>query len=158
MPDANGNPLPDRGGQPPAPGWQETFLEALAATSLVGEACNIAGISRSYACKQRRNDSEFDEKWTEVLDRSTDALEAVAVKRAAEGSDQLMIFLLKARRPEVYRENINVNHSGEIAGTLTVQLDGNQPIQMDSSKRREAARLLLNKGDDDIEVEARDVA
>src|SRR5207253_2000949 len=39
------------------------------------------------------------------------SLEAVAIKRAHDGSDVLLIFLLKARRPDVYRDNHRVEHT-----------------------------------------------
>jgi len=46
-------------------------------------------------------------------------LEDVARKRATDSSDNLLIFLLKAMRPEVYREvvrneNINVNMNANL--------------------------------------------
>ena len=67
---------------------------------------------------------------------STQRLERVAFERAAEGwdepvfhdgaqcgvkrkfSDTLAIFLLKARRPEVYRERHEITHSGEVTNTV----------------------------------------
>ena len=36
-----------------------------------------------------------------------------------EFSDTLLIFLLKGKRPEVYRENVKVEHSGKIAHDVT---------------------------------------
>lgn len=40
-----------------------------------------------------------------------------------EYSDTLMIFLLKAHRPEKYRENVNLEFSGEIVNTLEYPQD-----------------------------------
>ncbi len=54
----------------------------------------------------------------EALDQSVEDLEAEARRRAREGSDVLLIFLLKANRPEKYRERHEVRHTG---GT-TVQI------------------------------------
>jgi hypothetical protein len=35
----------------------------------------------------------------------------VAFCRALDGSDRLLMFVLKARRPEKYRDNFTVRHS-----------------------------------------------
>lgn len=39
-------------------------------------------------------------------------LEDVARQRAIEGSDRLLMFLLKARRPRTYRERVLNEHTG----------------------------------------------
>jgi hypothetical protein len=38
-------------------------------------------------------------------------------------SDTLLIFLLKARRPDVYRENVRVQHRGPNEGPVKHELD-----------------------------------
>ena len=43
-------------------------------------------------------------------------LEAEAFRRAMAGSDRLMEFLLRVRRPQVYRERVDVRHGGEADG------------------------------------------
>lgn len=46
----------------------------------------------------------FAAEWDEAVDEGTDVLEDVAFRRAVDGSDRLLIFLLKARRPEKFRD------------------------------------------------------
>ena len=56
-------------------------------------------------------------------------LEREAIRRATEGSDTLMIFLLKANRPEKYRDNTTANvtmkatheHSGPNGSAIPIQ-------------------------------------
>ena len=92
--------------------WAPAFLAALEDTHLVTEACKAAGIHRSTAYNRRAHDAEFARQWAEIEEASTEALERIAVRRASEGSDVLLIFLLKARRPEVYRDHHRVEHTG----------------------------------------------
>lgn len=106
--------------------WEPVFLETLAQNCNVKAACASAGIERSTAYKRRKADNDFAESWDDAIDDGVDALAAEARRRAAEGtrrgiwhqgvrvgeeieySDTLIIFLLKAHRPEVYRDNYDV--------------------------------------------------
>ncbi len=114
---------------------RQAFLEALAETASVSRAAEASGIVRTrwYAC--RRRDSAFAAAWDEALDQGSDALEDEAVRRALEGvekpvfrgnevvgylreySDRLLILMLKARRPERFKER----GSGEVCATVTIE-------------------------------------
>jgi hypothetical protein len=128
---------------------RKRFLEALAAGSSITAAARAAGVDRRTPYKWRDSDPAFDEEWVSHLEAGTDALEDEARRRAVEGvkrpiyhagkrvgvvvehSDQLMMFLLKARRPEKYRERQAIEHSGPDGGpirfmpalTITVRKD-----------------------------------
>ncbi len=88
--------------------WKPAFLKALSDTANVRSSCQAAGIDRSTAYDHRASDPEFKAAWETALEDACDVLEAIARKRAADVSDTLLIFLLKAHRPEKYRENIRV--------------------------------------------------
>jgi hypothetical protein len=99
------------------------FLEALQATANVTASCRIAGLPRSCVYDWREADPEFAADWTSALERGCDALEDEAVRRGCEGylrpvfqqgrevgvireySDLLLIFMLKARRPDKFRDS-----------------------------------------------------
>jgi hypothetical protein len=89
------------------------FLEELAAGGTVADACHAAGFSRQYAYERRKVDAEFGQAWVDVLEAGTEQLEREAGRRAMMGSDLLMIFLLKSRRPEVYRDRYEVTHTAQ---------------------------------------------
>jgi hypothetical protein len=96
--------------------WRHVFLDALAAHGIVTLAAQAAGIERATAYFLRQQDPTFAEEWKAALDLGVDMLEDVAKKRAYEGSDTLLIFLLKAHRPERYREvtkSVQVNVTPE---------------------------------------------
>ncbi len=98
------------------------FLEVLARTCNVTHAARTAGISRSRVYDIRKEDAEFAAAWDNAIEEGADALELEARRRALEGvkepvfykgevcghvlrySDTLLMFLLKAHRPEKYRE------------------------------------------------------
>lgn len=115
--------------------WKPAFLEALAESGMVSEACAKAGVNRSTAYRARQADEAFALAWADVEERATEELERVVLKRAIEGSDTLAMFLLKARRPEKYRENVKVEHAGSVARSY----DG-----VDTDTLRERARALLS--------------
>jgi hypothetical protein len=79
--------------------WKPAFLEAFA----------------TYVYRHREGDDAFAAAWAQVEDDVSDDLEEEAVRRAKDGSDTLLIFLLKARRPEKYRENAHITHAGSLS-------------------------------------------
>lgn len=90
--------------------WKENFLQALRNSGNVRLACQAAAVDRSTAYNHRRNDDKFAAAWKIALHEAVEALEAVAWKRAREQSDTLLIFLLKALKPKMYREKFTVEY------------------------------------------------
>lgn len=78
------------------------FLQALRELPNVSTACELSGLSRSYAYAERQTDQAFREQWDEALECATDALEQRAFELAQAGCPQLVMFLLKAHRKAVY--------------------------------------------------------
>lgn len=118
------------------PKKREAFLSALALTGNVSEAAAACAIGRTAAYDWRRDDETFAADWDAALDEAADRMEREAFRRAVEGtekpvfgslgqgrgsgevgrireySDTLLIFLLKAARPEKFRERTEVRHTG----------------------------------------------
>ncbi|HEX6293424.1 MAG TPA: hypothetical protein VFZ66_29855 [Herpetosiphonaceae bacterium] len=112
----------------------------------VSDAVAAAGVGRSTVYEWREADPDFRQQWDDALDEAVDSLEREAWRRARDGvqepvigrvgrdqdgqiigddgnplyirkySDTLMTTLLKAHRPDKYRERVdaNLNHSGNI--------------------------------------------
>ena len=117
---------------------REAFLSTLRTGASIGAACRKAGMGRSPAYEWRDEDEDFRLAWDEAVDEGTDVLEDEATRRARDGtvkpvfyqgqecggireySDTLIMFMLKARRPEKYRERHQIEH--EIDGQLTVKI------------------------------------
>ena len=105
---------------------RQAFLTALAAGQSVTAAAEAAGIDRKTAYRWRDAQPDFAASWEDALEDGTDHLEDEALRRAFAGSDLLLIFLLKARRPKKYRERVaktNIN-TGPNDGALQGQRGG----------------------------------
>lgn len=109
-------------------------MEALRNTGNVRAACMAASIDRTEVYRRRGFDDRFRDRWDTSLDEYVEVLEAELHRRAVQGvertksyfykgkkvgqdtvrefSDVLLIFRLKALRPEVYRERHEVKHTG----------------------------------------------
>lgn len=122
------------------------FLEELAQSGNVTLAAQAAGSNRNTFYEHRKADDAFAADWDEALEIATDALEAEARRRALHGveeplvskgrilrdddgnpvvirrySDSLMQMLLRAHRPEKYRERTETKHVGPDGGAVQVE-------------------------------------
>ena len=110
------------------------FLDALARSANVTEAARAAGLTRDQAVQIYGEDEEFARAWRSAVDEANDELEREARRRALEGteepvfyqgkecarvrrySDTLMLALLKAERPEKFKDRVASEISGQIQG------------------------------------------
>lgn len=88
--------------------WFPVFLATLRNTANVRAACQAAKITRETAYDNRKANASFAARWDIAIEDACDQLEAAAWLRAKSRSDTLMIFLLKAHRPDKYRETTRV--------------------------------------------------
>ena len=78
--------LAEEAGNPPlSKHWREEFLTALAETSNVTRAAEIANISKGRAYKVRREEADFRRDWFEALCEGYDHLEMEVLRRLREG-------------------------------------------------------------------------
>jgi len=112
--------------------WMPVFLAALAKDPNVTAAAAAAGVARQYVYEARDAHADFAKAWDNAIEQSVDILETEARRRALHGtsrpvyqggalagyvqeySDVLAIFLLKAHRPEKFRERVDVRHQGGV--------------------------------------------
>ena len=98
---------------------REVFLATLSDTCNVSESARKAGFSRRAAYDWREADTAFAEAWDEAEQEAADKLEKVAWERATTGqSDRMLEILLKAHRPEKYKERIEQQHTGKNGASL----------------------------------------
>ena len=106
--------------------WKQIFIEELARSGNVLLSSRKAGVSRTAVYNARKEDPAFADQWDDAIDEAVDLLEAVARGRAVNGtekpvyrggvqvgtireySDTLLMFLLKAHRPERFRDSYDV--------------------------------------------------
>lgn len=94
------------------PRRRQKFLDELAKGQSVNLAAKAAGMDRRHMYKIRAGDPQFAEDWADAIEQGADRLEDVATERAIKGSDKLLLALLRAKRPQVYRETIRQEISG----------------------------------------------
>ncbi len=125
-----------------AAAWRGVFIERLRATGNVTLAARGAGVNRQHVYKARKGNKKFRRLWEEALDEAVDLLDGEARRRATGTKEDvwyagrvvgtkpvydsaLLMFLLRAHRPSVYRENVAVEHSGgmEVTGDRKVTFE-----------------------------------
>lgn len=125
-------------------GLKATFLDELRETANVTLAARAAGISSGTAYKHRQTDVLFAERWDEAINEAVDMLEHEAHRRAFKGveepvfyqgmecgsvrkySDALTMFLLKAHRPDKYRERSQVDSN--VSGDFKLVVETGVPV------------------------------
>jgi hypothetical protein len=85
------------------------FLETLGTSGNVSDTCRTLDLHRASIYDWRRDDAEFAAAWDEAVALGAEGLEDEARNRAINGSDILLIFMLKALKPEKYRERSTVD-------------------------------------------------
>jgi len=104
-----------------------TFLESLRKYPNATKAAKKAGINRTYVYEKCKNDPFFKEQMDQAIDIGMNTLEEECLRRASEGyeepifhkgeevgsktkySDTLAIVLLKANKPEKYKDRYEAN-------------------------------------------------
>ncbi len=103
---------------------RETFLSVLSETGSVTQAAKAAKLDRANLYRLRKNDEAFAEAWAEAEELGVEALEDEACRRAFDGSDTLLIFLLKGKKPDKYRERTEVTGKGGGPVTFVMEIGG----------------------------------
>lgn len=101
--------------------WRPAFLNILARMGTIAGAARAVGVSVTVVNNARRRDVEFDVQCQEAVQYAVEWLEQIAWDRAARHSDQLLIFLLKAHKPEVYNRATRNELSGPDGGPIPVK-------------------------------------
>lgn len=119
---------------------RRAFLAAYAEVGNISEAARIAGVNRlsHYDWLQ---DERYAVVFAQAHEIAIDHLEREARRRAVEGvvepvfwkgeavgsvrkySDTLLIFLMKGARPDKYRDNATIRHTGPDGGAIQVEAD-----------------------------------
>jgi hypothetical protein len=100
---------------------KERWLVSYQSHGTATAACEEVGIHRSTAYEHRKSDPEFAKAWDALESETTKLLEETLYERALNGDTTAAIFMLKARRPSVYRESLNVKHAGKVGVTVEIE-------------------------------------
>lgn len=129
---------------------RERFLQVLGESCNISEACRSAGIGRTMAYAWRADDPDFAAEWAIAEQKAFDRLEKEAWRRGVDGvdkpvvhkgeitdtykeySDRMLELLLKAHRPEKFKDRWEGQLTGKNGG----------PIQTEDVGDKELARRL----------------
>jgi hypothetical protein len=121
------------------------FVSLLAQYGSIGAAQKLSGIGYSTIMRLRKEDPKFRHLNDMAMEVYADTLEEEADRRAVKGvkkpiyykgkrigvqstySDLLLIFRLKALRPEKYRERVDQNVTGDV--NVTVKRYTPEPLE-----------------------------
>jgi hypothetical protein len=147
----------------------------------VAVAAQRAGVGRSTAYDWRARDPEFAKAWDEAIETGTDVLEDEAVRRAVHGTDEpvffqgqacgtvrrysdtLLIFMLKARRPDKFKERpvrldlpaIKTAHDVLLAHATAIQAMAAGEITPGEAATVASVLEAKRKAIETVEIEAR---
>jgi hypothetical protein len=86
--------------------WEEEFLKTLRRTPIPAEAAKITGINVDVVFRWRRESDRFEALYQRAKEEGVELmLEPVALQRAAEKSDLLMLGALNAYMPGRYKRD-----------------------------------------------------
>ena len=123
---------------------KQKFLRKLVTTAgNVTKAAQAIRISRNTAYDHKKANADFAQAWNDVIEAVADQMEQEVFRRAVKGvlepiyykgqmvakirkfSDRLLEFGLKGKRPEVYRERLDLNahHSGSLDVNIQATID-----------------------------------
>lgn len=136
---------------------QRAFLEAFAVMGIISYAAERAGIHRQTVYDWLRVDPDFQKAYQHALEQANDLLERELFRRAVSGvvepvyqggrkvgsvrkySDRLLELTLKARRPERFRERVDV--SARVKAETAVSADDVVATLMEHLTPADLARL-----------------
>jgi hypothetical protein len=154
------------------PAKKRKFFQVFSVSGVVGTACKASGISRQTIYRLIKDDKIFAERFAECREMAADVLEQAAFKRAVTGvvvsqeplvyngvvvgervtrkySDTLLALLLKANRPEKFKDTLELN----VGWRQEAKAAGVNPDEYLQSMI-DQARLLLEQSSEMIDVTA----
>lgn len=122
-------------------------------------ASKESNISPQTIYRWKKEDTDFSEKMEVLRETMIEKLEAAALNRAAQGDSVMMIFLLKAFRPHIYRDfySGSVQNTGIFIVPKEMSIDQWKKLfEKKEVKENEPSQLRENKCGE-IEVKAQQV-
>lgn len=101
----------------------EKLLAKLAQGYSVTAACQAEGIGRTGYYAWINDDPEFKAQAEAAIEAGTDRLEDVARRRAMNQSDTLLIFLLKGRRPDKFKDRLESKQENDVTVRVIYETD-----------------------------------
>lgn len=97
---------------------QQLYIVSYAVRGTKMGACKLAGVTTGAVDKWLK-DKEFSQALQNAVDMVQDSLEEELIRRAMNGSDQLLLAAIKAAKPEKYgaKSTSDINVKGQVVHT-----------------------------------------
>jgi len=143
---------------------KKQFLKRFGDHGCVRRACTEIGVGHSAVYNWRKKDDTFASGFQDAEHQAVSHLEAEALRRAIDGVDQpvfhggdqvgsvrkysdtLLIFLLKARAPDRYRDNYHFTHAGPAGGAIDIKVQHEQVHKLSQAQAAEVVAILSEAG------------
>lgn len=80
------------------------FIDDLSKTGGINKSCRRTGLLKEDIVRWRKEDVKFNNEILDTIEIRTENLESALYNQAINGNALANIFLLKSKRPEIYRE------------------------------------------------------
>jgi hypothetical protein len=126
---------------------REKFLGLLREIGNVTHAAAGAGIGCASVYEWRYDDPAFARDWDAAVRLGGEGLEDIARERARNGSDLLMIFLLKGIFPEKYRDRVTIDLNQQVTVQDLRKLPREELLRrLDELRREQDTERLMIEG------------
>jgi hypothetical protein len=159
--------------QKPLATWRVAFISALSVNANVTAAAKAAEVNRQYCYECRTNDASFAQEWDDALVAAVEGLEERAWNRARfadiqykftkdgdpilhpetgkpyyehVGSDTVMLRLLEAHKPDLYKQRSAVDVNATVKTEPKYDLSKLSPA--DLLQLRQMQRKMLPSGEE----------
>lgn len=123
----------------------ECFFRAYAICGTVQFACQAVGLNPKVVGKLIRENEYYAARFDEAHDELCQYLEQVALVRAVQKSDTLLMFMLRANNPKKFSERLRLKAE---------DMEDTTPIQLVFYGDQEAPNYLLaGEGVDEVDVD-----
>jgi hypothetical protein len=122
------------------------FLGLLREIGNVTQAAAGTGIGRASVYEWRDDDPAFARDWAAAPRLGAEGLEDEARRRAFQGSDLLMMFLLKGAMPDRYRERSTIDVNQSVTVDLRKLPREELVRRLDELRREQDAERLMIEG------------
>jgi hypothetical protein len=103
--------------------WRDEFLAELRRTCVVSHSARFAGTTRNTVNYYKATNAEFSKQFDDAREEAVSMMEVEAVDRSMgrngrKYSDNMLRFILRARKPELYNPGSRVELSGTNGGPI----------------------------------------
>ena len=122
------------------------YVRAYVEAGTHSQASDLSGIPSSERQFYQKHVPEFAAALDEAFEMVTEDLEYMAHRRALEKSDTLLTFLLRARKPHVYRDrsDMTINAGMGTGVTFVINEDSMSPEEIERAKEMAQPKEVVN--------------